>query len=91
MCSECCQSDLRTSPSTQVRGDYAWLGHGWIGCADAYPLPPQLTVDYGVPLTTDYNETAPSSGVFSREWSGASVRFDCNSWVGTVSLKPEQV
>ena len=27
-----------------VRGPYAWLGHGWVGCDREYHFPPEFTV-----------------------------------------------
>jgi len=31
------------------RGDYAWLGHGWLGCSRDYQVPEQINWDYGEP------------------------------------------
>ena len=31
-----------------VRGDYAYLGHGWLGCSRDYVYPDALNADYGV-------------------------------------------
>lgn len=78
-----------------VRGDYGWLGYGWLGCTSdsvpgaggpaPYAFPPELKADYGIP-TERCSETNPGvSGVFSRQWSKASVSFDCNAWTGTVT------
>ena len=69
-----------------LRGDYAWVGTGWVGCITDYPFPAELEVDYGLPLTTYYNETAPGSGVFTRAWTKATATFSCPSWTGTVSM-----
>ena len=33
-------------------------------------------------------ETAPNSEVFTREWSKASVKMDCKSYTGSVTMKP---
>lgn len=68
-----------------LRGDFAWLGYGWIGCTTDYEYPPALEVDYGVPLTPYFNETSP--GVFTREWSKATATFSCPAWTGTVTMK----
>ena len=51
-----------------VRGDYAYLGHGWLGCSKFYHFPPELNADYGTP-TGLCSETAAGSGVFVREWT----------------------
>jgi len=46
-----------------VRGPYAVLGHGWLGCSNIYTFPDALNLDFGEP--TDFcHETAPNSGVF---------------------------
>lgn len=70
-----------------VRGPYALLGHGWLGCSRTYQLPEQLNWDYGTPVGL-CTETAPNSGVFTREWTKASVKMDCNTWQPTITLKP---
>ena len=67
-----------------VRGAFAWLGYGWLGCGDAtgsaaagpYVRPPALELDYGTPIG-HCEETGPSSGVFRREWTKASVQMSC--------------
>ena len=28
-----------------VRGPFAWLGHGWMGCSKQYPFPPEFNLD----------------------------------------------
>jgi hypothetical protein len=30
-----------------VRGPYAWLGHGWLGCSREYEVPEQFNWDFG--------------------------------------------
>lgn len=77
-----------------VRGDFAWLGFGWMGCTsnstpgfgtDApYSFPSQLHSDFGTPVAP-YDETAPGSGVFARQWTKAAVQFDCNTWTGSIT------
>jgi hypothetical protein len=69
-----------------IRGPYAFLGHGWLGCSRIYDVPEQLNWDYGEPLGM-CNETAPNSGIFQREWSKATIEMDCNSWTPTITLK----
>ena len=32
-----------------IRGPFAWLGHGWLGCSKTYQYPDMLNWDYGVP------------------------------------------
>ena len=55
-------------------------------CCDADQVPEQLNWDYGEPAGL-CTETAPNSGVFTREWTKASVKMDCNTWTPTISLK----
>ena len=109
-----------------TRGDYAWLGHGWLGCSRTYQVvqgweggtrsygwsvclfapscvpysvpsfipesprtgqvPEQIHWDYGVPRGL-CKETAPNSGVFTRDWTRASISLDCNTWTPTIKLK----
>ena len=62
-----------------VRGDFAWMAFGWIGCVT---IPPPVANspydrDYGTPLG-ECSETR--SGVFSREYSKATVQMDCNAF-----------
>lgn len=70
-----------------TRGQYAWLGHGWLGCSREYQFPDALNADYGEPTSGLCKETAPNSGVFTREYSKASVKMDCNSWTPTITMK----
>ena len=70
-----------------VRGPYAWLGHGWLGCSRVYDFPTELNQDYGEPIDSVCRETAVNSGIFVREWSKASVQMDCNTWTPTLSMK----
>eukprot|EP00037_Helgoeca_nana_P010376 m.91137 g.91137 ORF g.91137 m.91137 type:complete len:430 (-) comp20166_c0_seq1:237-1526(-) len=70
-----------------VRGPYAWLGHGWSGCSKVYERPAALDADYGEPTDKICKETAPNSGIFTREWSKASVKMDCNTWTPTITMK----
>ena len=69
-----------------IRGPHAFLGHGWLGCSREYELPEQINYDYGEP-TGLCTETAPNSGVFTREWTKASIKMDCNTWTPTIDLK----
>ena len=69
-----------------VRGAYAWLGTGWIGC-DNYPAPPTFPHDFGEPLGL-CGQSVPGSGVFVREWSRATVSMNCSSWQPSIVMKP---
>ena len=69
-----------------VRGPYAWIGHGWFGCAtwdepvggpgQVYERPAALDDDYGAP-TQLCRQSSP--GVFSRRFTRANVSYDCNT------------
>ena len=59
-------------------------------CCDADQVPEQLNWDYGEP-TGLCKETAADSGVFTREWTKATIRMDCNTWTPTLTMKPPPV
>lgn len=69
-----------------IRGDFAWLGHGWLGCSHEYQFPDMLNWDYGEPTALCY-ETATNSGIFKRDWTKATVQMDCNTWNSTITMK----
>jgi hypothetical protein len=78
-----------------VRGEFAWLGHNWMGCFTpkneelwvANIRPKQLDVDYGVPLDEYCHETSTGSGIFQRRWSKAgTVEMDCNTYTAKIPL-----
>ena len=71
----------------QVRGPFAWLGHGWAGNGVKYSQSwsPLFDVDYGTPVTTSCRETQP--GVFVRQWSKANVSLDCGQWRASIRLR----
>merc|ERR1711907_722778 len=69
-----------------IRGPYAFLGHGWLGCSREYEVPEQINWDYGTPLGL-CKETAHHSGVFVREWTKATIQMDCNTWTPNITLK----
>ena len=52
-----------------------------------YEYPAALNGDYGEPLGLCH-ETAPGSGVFTREWSKTNVTLDCNTWSANISNTP---
>ena len=48
----------------------------------AWPVvPPQLLLDYGVPLN---NVTEISHNIFERRWSKATVSMNCSSMEGSI-------
>jgi hypothetical protein len=68
-----------------TRGEYAWLGHGWLGCSRSYAFPAELNADYGQPMGL-CAETSAGSGIFRRQWSKAVVEMNCNSWTPTFTM-----
>jgi hypothetical protein len=72
-----------------IRGQFAWLGHGWHGCSKDYPFPKEFNEDYGEPVNSGEvcKETGSGTGIFTREYTKASVQMDCNKWVGTITMK----
>lgn len=55
-------------------------------CSKHYLFPEALNADYGEPKGI-CQETSAGSGVFTREWTKASVKMDCNTYTGTVTMK----
>ena len=54
------------------------------------PVPVEWHADYGVPSDAVCRETEPGkSGIFTREWTKASVRLDCGAFQGSVVPKRE--
>ena len=70
-----------------VRGAHWFLGYGWVGCGVKYDFPDALSLDYGMPSAM-CSETAPGSGVFSRAWTKATARVDCNAMAGSIDMLP---
>ena len=73
-----------------TRGPYSWLGWGWKGCSKHYYFPPEFNVDYGQPADGAAGlckETAANSGIFTRDYSKATVQMDCNTWTPTIKMK----
>ena len=50
-----------------------------------YERPAALDGEYGEPV--GQCREVGSGGVFERDWTKATVRFDCASWKGTVTPK----
>ena len=70
-----------------VRGPYAYLGNGWLGCSREYEYPAQqFNADYGDPLGV-CSETAAGSGIFVRDFTKSTVQMDCSTWTPTVTFK----
>lgn len=80
-----------------VRGPYAYLGTGWVGCEpddgeeggnrnQTYVRPHQFDVDYGIPNGICAQDPA-KPGRFVREWSKATVSHDCNTGESTIVMR----
>ena len=71
-----------------ARGDYAWIGYGWIGCAPQveYYRPPALDVEYGAPVGTC---KADGGGRFVREYTKATVSFHCHTMEAEIAILHE--
>ena len=67
-------------------GPHAFLGHSWKGCSKKYAFPPALNADYGEP-TGLCKETSPDSGVFTRDWTKASIQMDCKAYEAKITMK----
>jgi hypothetical protein len=70
-----------------IRGPYAWFGNAWQGCDNIPARRPELDRDYGVPKGA-CAETHEGTGIFTREYTKASVAVDCNTWTGTINAGP---
>jgi len=65
-----------------TRGPYAMLGYSWCGCTNGDQMRPRAAEwdeDFGEPEGACL-ETG--DGVFSREWTEATVQWDCNAAPG---------
>jgi hypothetical protein len=69
-----------------VRGPYAYIGTGWSGCGKVFEYPAQFNTDVGDALGR-CAETAPNSGVFTREYTRATVQMDCSTFTPTITPK----
>lgn len=69
-----------------IRGPYGFIGTGWQGCSLQYERPQLLDSDFGEPLGL-CAETAPGSGVFSRDFSTVTVSIDCAAMTPTFAWK----
>jgi len=70
-----------------TRGDFAWLGYDFRGCKSVeYPRPDLWDRDYGTPVGR-CDESGTNTGIFTREWTKASVSWNCNTGEGGIKLK----
>jgi len=75
-----------------TRGPYALLGYSWCGCTNGEEMRPRAAEwdeDFGQPQDggAACKETSVGSGVFEREWTGASVQWDCATGHGKITRK----
>lgn len=68
-----------------VRGEYSWIGYGWEGCITTPPPVVKYDRDYGMPLET-CRETVAGSGIFTRQYTKATVAMDCNAFVANITM-----
>jgi hypothetical protein len=59
-----------------IRGESAFLGHGWTGCDNSFEWPSQLDGDYGEPEGL-CAETATGSGIFLRNFTKSTISMNC--------------
>jgi len=72
-----------------TRGPYAILGYTWFGCTNGgteNPRAAEWDEEFGAPQGA-CAETAPGSGVFTREWDAATVSWDCNARHGSITKR----
>ena len=63
--------------------------YGWTGCISPtrpFSRPPSIDREYGAPLN-NCSETAPGSHVWTRNFTGADVSIDCDSFTATFAMK----
>lgn len=71
-----------------LRGPYSIIGYSWVGCSsEARPFPAQWAADYGGEPTAACAETGLDTGVFSREYPKATVRWSCHDGNGSITMK----
>ena len=72
-----------------TRGPYAILGYSWCGCTngnESRPRAKEWDEDFGEPVGgAACHETTP--GVFEREWSKATVQWNCSKGHGKIMRK----
>lgn len=75
-----------------TRGPYAILGYSWCGCTNgmqARPRAAEWDSDFGEPAGDGAAcaETGTDTGVFERQWSKATVQWDCGAGHGKITPK----
>lgn len=85
-----CVAHLCTCASGPQFRPYAMLGYSWCGCTNGEQMRPRAAEwdeDFGSPSNGACSETSAGSGVFSREYTKATVSWDCNAMHGTITRK----
>lgn len=70
-----------------TRGPYAILGYSWCGCtngAQERPRAAEWDEDFGEPVDEHCVASDAASGVYKREYSKATVTWDCNAGHGKI-------
>ena len=87
------QTIMDLSTFLLLRGPFAWIGHGWIGCVThgpanetQYMRPASFDVDYGEPLGLCAETSPGKSAVFTRKWSKTTISVDCNKMEGSIDM-----
>jgi len=74
-----------------TRGPYAMLGYSWCGCTNGEQMRPRAAEwdeEFGQPVgEAACQETSPGSGVYERQWTRATVQWDCNAGHGNITRK----
>ncbi len=78
-----------------TRGEYAMLGYSWCGCTNGEQMRPRAKewdMEFGEPIgargtSTACVETGTNTGVFRREYTKATVEWDCGTGHGTITPK----
>lgn len=73
-----------------TRGPYALIGYSWFGCTDGdrqNPRAPEWDEDFGAPVAPCAETVPGSSGVFVRNWTHATVTWDCSAQHGSIVRK----
>lgn len=68
-----------------TRGPYAMLGYSWCGCTTGSEMRPRAAEwdeEFGEPKGAC--EEVGETGVFQREWSSATVSWDCSTGHGNI-------
>ena len=74
-----------------TRGPYAYLGYSWCGCTDGAQTRPRAREwdesDVGEPVGGAACAEVGDSGVFKREWTHATVFWNCSTGHGQIDRK----